>query len=59
MNDPRPTFAYLVTELAVRHSSLAYLHLIRPRVASTDDREVLENEVRALISSGRLYSTDN
>ena len=45
MKDPRPTFAYLVTELAARHPSLAYLHLIEPRIAGNVDREVLENEV--------------
>lgn len=46
MVDPRPTFAYLVTQLAARHPALAYLHLIEPRVAGADDREALEDEVR-------------
>ncbi|KAJ7348519.1 hypothetical protein DFH08DRAFT_914338 [Mycena albidolilacea] len=32
MADPLPTFSYVVSELAARHPSLAYLHLVEPRV---------------------------
>ena len=33
MEDPLPTFTYLVQQLASNHSNLAYLHLIEPRIA--------------------------
>lgn len=31
MADPKPTFTYLVSQLAERHPNLAYLHLIDPQ----------------------------
>ena len=30
MADPKPTFSYLVGELAKQHSELAYIHLVEP-----------------------------
>ena len=45
MTDPKPTFTHLVTELAARHPSLAYLHLVEPRVSGFEDVEASENEV--------------
>ncbi|KAK7008408.1 putative inactive dehydrogenase EasA [Favolaschia claudopus] len=39
MKDPIPTFSYVISELAKRHPSLAYLHLVEPRIngPTTDD----------------------
>lgn len=38
MQDPLPTFSYLVSELAARHPTLAYLHLIEPRISGDELR---------------------
>ncbi|KAJ7642833.1 putative NADPH2 dehydrogenase chain OYE2 [Mycena rosella] len=38
MQDPLPTFSYLVSELAARHPTLAYLHLIEPRISGDEPR---------------------
>jgi NADPH2 dehydrogenase len=32
MADPIPTYTYLVQQIKARHPSLAYLHLVEPRV---------------------------
>ena len=32
MKDPKPTYAYLASELKKRHPDLAYLHVVEPRV---------------------------
>lgn len=45
MNDPKPTFAYLVSQLVKRFPSMAYLHVVEPRVHGNADREVEEGEV--------------
>ena len=50
MNDPEPTFSYLVSQLAERFPSMAYLHVIEPRVHGSADREVEKGEVRSLIA---------
>ncbi|KAJ7434928.1 hypothetical protein B0H11DRAFT_2116077, partial [Mycena galericulata] len=39
MEDPRPTFAYLVSQIAQRHPDLAYIHLVEPRVDSSVTRD--------------------
>ncbi len=39
MEDPIPTFSYLVKEIGQRHTDLAYLHVIEPRVNGTRSRE--------------------
>ncbi|EKM53294.1 uncharacterized protein PHACADRAFT_98495 [Phanerochaete carnosa HHB-10118-sp] len=44
MADPKPGFSHLVSEIARRWSSLAYIHLVEPRVDGSDDREVQEGE---------------
>lgn len=33
-----PTFSYVLTELRDRYPKLAYIHLITPRVAGSEDR---------------------
>ncbi|KAJ7859523.1 NADH:flavin oxidoreductase/NADH oxidase [Mycena olivaceomarginata] len=38
MQDPLPTFSYLVSALAARHPTLAYLHLIEPRISGNELR---------------------
>ncbi|KAG7446584.1 FMN-linked oxidoreductase [Guyanagaster necrorhizus] len=35
MKDPKPTFAYLVSEIKARHPNFAYIHVIEPRVNGT------------------------
>ncbi|OSX62236.1 hypothetical protein POSPLADRAFT_1056819 [Postia placenta MAD-698-R-SB12] len=44
MDDPKPTFAYLVSRIAEAHPSFAYIHVTEARVNGNVDREVLENE---------------
>ncbi|KAK0463295.1 hypothetical protein IW261DRAFT_158426 [Armillaria novae-zelandiae] len=39
MDDPIPTFAYLVTKIGQRHPDLAYLHVVEPRVSGTVTRD--------------------
>ena len=45
MADPIPQFSHLVREIAKHHSSLAYIHVVEPRVSGITDREVLDGEV--------------
>ncbi|KAH9945547.1 NADH:flavin oxidoreductase/NADH oxidase [Amylocystis lapponica] len=44
MADPEPTFSYLVERLVEKHSDLAYVHVIEPRVSGAADRNVLQGE---------------
>ncbi|KAI0744497.1 NADH:flavin oxidoreductase/NADH oxidase [Earliella scabrosa] len=37
MKDPIPTFTYLVSQVVQRHPDLAYLHVIEPGVAASED----------------------
>ncbi|PBK85284.1 FMN-linked oxidoreductase [Armillaria gallica] len=39
MDDPVPTFSYLVTKIGQRHPDLAYLHVVEPRVSGTITRD--------------------
>ncbi|KAJ6482686.1 hypothetical protein C8R45DRAFT_830697 [Mycena sanguinolenta] len=32
MKDPKPTFAYLVSQILERHPELAYIHVVEPRI---------------------------
>ena len=48
MADPKPQFGYVISEIARRQSSLAYIHLVEPRVMGNMDREVREGEVSVL-----------
>lgn len=45
MQDPIPTFSYLVSEIARRHPELAYIHVTEPRIAGDHEREIPEGEV--------------
>ena len=49
MSDPKPTFSYLVEQLAQRFPSTAFLHLVEPRVQGGQDREVEPGEVRGVL----------
>ena len=40
MTDPRPTFSYLVSEIAKRQPNFAYIHLVEPRADGVSDSEV-------------------
>ena len=51
MEDPKPGFSYLVSEIAKRFPSLAYLHLIEPRVEGDVDREVQVGDVSYPLTS--------
>ncbi|KAJ7078061.1 hypothetical protein C8R44DRAFT_97613 [Mycena epipterygia] len=61
MADPKPTYAYVVTEIRDRHPDLAYIHVVEPppdddATASNDFIRKIWGE-RALISAGG-YSDD-
>ena len=45
MENPVPTFTYVVEQLVAHHSNLAYLHVIEPRVNGTFDTEAKRGEV--------------
>ena len=51
MEDPIPTFSYLVQQLAKKHTKLGYIHLVEPRVNGQFDREVPPDEVRRSLSN--------
>jgi NADPH2 dehydrogenase len=56
MSDPIPTFRYIVKQLAERHSSLAFIHVVEPRVHGYMDREPDEGEVGSrFMCVRRLY----
>lgn len=42
MNDPKPTFSYLVSKIKDLHTDLAYLHLVEPRVNNNEERDPSE-----------------
>lgn len=44
MDDPYPTFTYLVTQIRQLYPRFAYLHVVEPRVAASMDREPLPGE---------------
>lgn len=44
--DPKPQFTYLVQQLLHCFPSLAFLHLVEPRVQGSEDRPVEDGEVR-------------
>ncbi|KAF7368594.1 FMN-linked oxidoreductase [Mycena venus] len=39
MADPLPTFSYVISQLAARHTNLAYLHLVEPRINGNATRD--------------------
>ncbi|KAF7377291.1 putative inactive dehydrogenase EasA [Mycena sanguinolenta] len=41
MKDPKPTFAYLVSQILERHPELAYIHVTEPRVDVLGPRPVI------------------
>ncbi|KZT71225.1 NADH:flavin oxidoreductase/NADH oxidase [Daedalea quercina L-15889] len=44
MADVKPTFSYLVSQLAQKYSDLAYIHVVEPRVSGYIDRETQQGE---------------
>lgn len=44
MDDPVPTFSYLLSEFAAKHSKLAYISLVSPRASGDQEREPSESE---------------
>ena len=48
MKDPIPGFSYVVRQLAERHPTLAFIHLVEPRVNGSVNREPGEGEVSGL-----------
>ncbi|KAK9472607.1 uncharacterized protein V1510DRAFT_394683 [Dipodascopsis tothii] len=49
MDDPMPTFTYVVEQLQAKFPGLAYLHMVEPRVSGSDDREPEDQESNDLI----------
>ncbi|KAK9462872.1 uncharacterized protein V1516DRAFT_662903 [Lipomyces oligophaga] len=47
MTDPYPTFSYIISKLQESYPSLAYLHVVEPRVSGGSDREAEEGESTA------------
>lgn len=39
MEDPIPTFSYVVKELAKHHTDLAYIHFVEPVVSGDNDAD--------------------
>ncbi|KAF7341391.1 FMN-linked oxidoreductase [Mycena venus] len=39
MTDPIPTFSYVISQLALRHPELAYVHLVEPRISGGSTRQ--------------------
>ena len=37
MKDPVPHFTYFTTQLKTQHPSLAYLHVVEPRISGIDN----------------------
>ncbi|KAK0229210.1 hypothetical protein EDD85DRAFT_852053 [Armillaria nabsnona] len=61
--DPKPTFAYLVSQLKARQPKLAYLHVVEPRMVGLYDRndedigvQEENNFIRSVWSPKRLIS---
>lgn len=50
MEDPVPQFSHFVSELARRHTSFAYVHVLEPRVNGIFDIEVPAGEVSVLFA---------
>lgn len=44
MEDPKPTFAYFVSQAKEQFPNLAYIHAVEPRVSGIDDRESSNGE---------------
>ncbi|KAJ7700171.1 NADH:flavin oxidoreductase/NADH oxidase [Mycena olivaceomarginata] len=44
MTDPIPTFSYIISQLAAHHPTLAYIHLVEPRISgnTTCDADKIE-----------------
>lgn len=49
MQDPIPTFSYVIRELSQRHSDLAYIHLVEPAVESepTENTRTLSEQLES------------
>ncbi|KAF9650567.1 NADH:flavin oxidoreductase/NADH oxidase [Thelephora ganbajun] len=58
MEDPKPTFAYFVSQVKERFPSLAYLHVVEPRVAGNRDRSDTDsNEFLRKIWGKKVFIT--
>ena len=60
MEDPKPTFAYLVSQAKERFPDLAYLHAVEPRIAGDGDHHPGEedsNEFLRKIWGDKVYIT--
>jgi NADPH2 dehydrogenase len=51
MDDPIPTYTYIVQQIKERHPNLAFLHLIEPRIAGSSDIDELASRVDTLESN--------
>lgn len=50
MQDPIPTYKYLVSRIAELYSDLAYIHVVEPRVSGYDLRDP-QGEVGVTLSA--------
>ncbi|KAK9467535.1 hypothetical protein V1512DRAFT_138837 [Lipomyces arxii] len=44
MDDPVPTFSYIVKSIQDKHPELAYIHMVEPRISGIEEREVQPGE---------------
>ena len=69
MKDSIPQFSHLVTEIKQKHSDLAYIHVVEPRVNGINDVEVVSDsesndfireiwKPRPIISAGYRYAEE-
>lgn len=49
MEDPIPTFSYIVQQLADKYPDFGFIHVVEPRVDAYTDREPEENEVSSVL----------
>lgn len=48
MDDPKPTYEYITTQLAERFPRLAYVHVVEPGIQGNIDAEITSEEVHNL-----------
>lgn len=44
MEDPKPTFAYLVSQIKERYPNFAYIHVVEPRVDGVEVRDAIPTD---------------
>jgi NADPH2 dehydrogenase len=57
MTDPVPTFSYIIKELAKRHTDLAYVHFVEPRISGAVDADYPHDSNPAKVRKAFLLGT--